>query len=71
MGLKTEISAKEKAASYGGLPFGVDFSVYNPLSERAPRRASILIHAWYEFVVINLRHLLRNEEANLLQFPGC
>ena len=65
IGLKTQISSKEKAASYGGLPFGVDFSVYNALSEHAPCRASILIHAWYEFVVINLRHLLGNEEANL------
>lgn len=64
-GLKTQISAKEKAASYGGLPFGVDFSVSNTLNERAQRKASILIHAWYEFVVINLRHLLGNEEANL------
>jgi len=24
-GLKTQISAKEKAASYGGLPFVIDF----------------------------------------------
>ncbi len=65
IGLKTQISSKEKAASYGGLPFGVDFFVFFLLNKRAPRRASILIHAWYEFVVINLRHLLRNEEANL------